>query len=280
VARGIGPRLLFRILACVTYVAFVACKTQDGAPKNVLASNEAWCPSGFEVGPSDTCFAIPDPPPKNAPILVYLHGMFEGHGSAEEWARVRDATRRGFAVVVPRGKRGNCAWTAELQNHFCWPQETEDPASFKHVVAEWDRVLWQVEALLEEGTHKRYVLGFGNGGAFASHLAANGFFDGSAFAIVHAEALAPHVKSPKAPPILLVAAQDDAKMKELHDGLARAGWPHAYCPRAGGAALAAEDVDVALRFFKREADGMLKSSKGEKGEKGEIACEGGPPKRL
>lgn len=259
----------------VLFLMLASCKTQDGPAKNVLANaGEAWCPDGFEAGPADTCFAIPDAPPKNAPILIYLHGMFEGHGSPEEWARVREVTRRGFAVVMPRGKRGLCAFSAELQNHFCWPQETEDPASFKHVVAEWERVLWQVEALLEAGTHKRYVLGYSNGGAFASHLAANGFFDGSAFAIVHAAALPPHVKTPKAPPMILVATQDDPKMKELHEGLTKAGWPHAYCPRAGAAALASEDIDAALRFFKRDADGTLKT------QKPEISCEAGPPKRL
>lgn len=255
-------------------LGLAGCKSFEGPPKNVLNAQEVWCPDGFEAGPNDTCFAIPDAPPKDAPILVYLHGMFEGRGSPEEWARVREATRRGFAVVVPRGKRGLCAWTAELQNHFCWPQEQEDPASFKQIVKEWDRVLWQVESLLEEGTHKRYVLGYSNGGAFASYLAANGFFDGSAFAIVHADAIPPHVKTPQSPPILLVGVEEDAKVKGMHEGLSKAGWPHAYCPRQGTSSLAAEDVDAALRFFKREAEGGLKTAKVE------IACEGGAPKRL
>jgi poly(3-hydroxybutyrate) depolymerase len=264
-----------RGLVAFFFLLLAACKPQDGPTKNVLAAHESWCPSGFEPGSLDTCFAVPDTPPKNAPVVIYLHGMFEGNGPPDEWARVREATRRGFAVVVPRGKRGLCSWTAELKNHFCWPQETEDPASFKHIVAEWQSVLYEVDTYLGEGTHRRYVLGFSNGGAFASYLAANGFFDGSAFAIAHSGAVAPHVKAPKAPPILLVGAQDDTKVKELHEGLTKAGWPHAYCPRAGSPALAAEDVEAALRFFRREADGTLKPQKGDI-----ISCEGGAPKHL
>ncbi|AKV01655.1 hypothetical protein AKJ09_08318 [Labilithrix luteola] len=243
-----------------------------------LASNESWCPDGFEVGPQDTCFAIPDAHDKNTPILVYLHGMYTGHGSAEEWALVHSAVGRGFAVVIPRGRRGACAWKAELKDHFCWPHEVDDPPSFKAVVQDWDRVLWQVDALLEGGTHKRYVLGFSNGGFFATYVASHGLFPADGWAIVNGGPLEPTPKAPKKTPMLLVSAQGDSeqgpKMKELHDSLAKAGWTHAYCSRPGASALATEDVDAALRFFKRDADGTLKSGGGG------YACEGGTKSAL
>jgi poly(3-hydroxybutyrate) depolymerase len=235
-------------------------------PKPVahLSASDSWCPDGFEVGPQDTCFAVPETPGKDTPVLVYLHGMYAGHGSAEEWDLVKSATARGFAVVIPRGKRGLCAWKAELKDHFCWPQETDDPQAFKNVVAEWERVLWQVDAILEPGTHKRYVLGFSNGGFFAAYIAEHGLFPAQAYAIVNGGPLEAPQKSPKPVPVMLVTAHDDAtqgpKMKELHDGLAKVGWTHAFCSRPGPHPLAREDIDASVRFFKHDVDGNLKAS--------------------
>ena len=231
-------------------------------PVATLSASESWCPDGFEVGPNDTCFAVPETPAKDTPVLIYLHGMYTGHGSPEEWNLVKSATARGFAVVIPRGKRGLCAWKAELKDHFCWPQETDDPQAFKNVIAEWERVLWQVDAILEAGTHKRYVLGFSNGGFFAAYIAAHGLFPAHAYSIVNGGPLEPAQKSAKAVPVMLVAAQDDpaqaAKMKELHDGLAKAGQTHAFCTRPGPHPLAREDIEASVRFFKRDLEGSLK----------------------
>lgn len=269
--RTAKQRIGLVAVVCAACVAFASCTPK---PATTLSTSESWCPDGFEVGPSDTCFAVPETTTKDTPIIVYLHGMYAGHGSAEEWSLVRSVVAKGFAVVVPRGKRGLCAWKAELMDHFCWPQETEDPQAFKNVVAEWDRVLWQVDAIMEGGAHKRYVLGFSNGGFFAEYLAEHGMFPAQAYAIVNGGPLGPPVKPAKPVPLLLVSAEPDAeqapKMKELHDGLAKVGWLHAFCTRPGQHSLAAQDVEASVRFFKRDAEGSLKASAG-----GAYACEGG-----
>jgi poly(3-hydroxybutyrate) depolymerase len=250
------------VLALV--LAAAACRDKP-AGDAFTHSSEPWCPEGFEVGPQDTCFAIPDDAGPGTPVLVYLHGMYEGHGSAEEWSLVRSATDRGFAVIMPRGRRGLCAYKAELKDHFCWPQEPEDPEAFKSLVREWNRVLWQVDALMDGGTHKRYVLGFSEGGYFASFLATQGIFRAEAFAIVNGGRLAPKPTT-GAVPVALIAAQADAeqrpKMKELHETLARAGWPHAYCARPGGDALSEADLEAALGFFRRDLEGTLRTKNG------------------
>jgi poly(3-hydroxybutyrate) depolymerase len=277
--------------ACAVACALTA-SCGPGKPATTLSASDSWCPEGFEVGPQDTCFAVPEATTKDTPVLVYLHGMYAGHGSSEEWSLVRSAVARGFVVVVPRGKRGLCAWKAELKDHFCWPQEIEDPQAFKSVIADWDRVLWQVDALLEPnthtstqtstqtGTHKRYVLGFSNGGFFASYIAAHGLFLAQAYAIVNGGPLeAPRAGKPV--PLMLLAAEEDAaqapKMKELHEGLAKAGWPHGYCARPGPHPLASQDVDAALRFFKHEAEGSLKAAASYPCEAGTSAVAGGGP---
>lgn len=269
--RKIG---LLGLVTAAFAAAFVPACSPGKASTPTLSASDSWCPDGFEVGPQDTCFAVPETTTKETPILVYLHGMYVGHGSAEEWQLVHSAVDKGFAVVVPRGKRGLCAWKEELKDHFCWPQESEDPAAFKHVVAEWDRVLWQVDAILEHGSHKRYVLGYSNGGFFAEYLAAHNLFPAQAYSIVNGGSLpGASAKPAKAAPMMLLAADGDAdqapKMKELHEGLAKAGWLHAYCTRPGAHPLAAQDLDASLKFFKHDADGTLKASNA-----GYYACEG------
>lgn len=257
-------------------VALVSCK-QTGAPdsKNVLShANESWCPDGFEPGPNDTCFAIPDEVPKDAPVLVYLHGEYEGHGSPEEWAAVRLAADRGFGVIIPRGKRGLCAWRAEVRDHYCWPQEPEDTEGIRRLIAEWEPVLWQVDALLEAGTHKRYVLGSGNGAYFASFVATHGLFSGQGYAVVNGGPLAPAGKGKPVPMLLIPTPDPESKMKELHEELNKASWAHAFCPRTGGPpTITNDDVEAALRFFKREADGSLKA------QGTTYPCDGAAPRR-
>ncbi len=269
------------VLAALAVLAVSACKgstSQDPKASALSHTGETWCPEGFEAGASDTCFAIPESANKDTPILVYLHGMYQGHGSPQEWAAVSVAMQRGFAVVIPRGKRGLCAWRAELKDHYCWPQDPEDTQAMKSLVAEWDRVLWQVDALLEGGTHKRYVLGSSNGGFFASFLATHALFPGQAYAVVNGGPMGPPSTKAKPVPLLLVAGQDTPpeqapRMKELHEALTKASWAHAYCPRPGGPTLTTDDVEAALRFFKHDAEGSLKP------QNGSYPCEGGAPTR-
>lgn len=236
-----------------------------GAETKSLVANDSWCPEGFEQSAAETCFALPEGGgAKDAAILVYLHGTFKEHGAAAEWEIARGATKRGFAVVVPRGKRAACEWRAELRDYYCWPHDPDDIPAMKSTVAEWDRVLWQVDALLEKGTHKRYVLGHGDGALFAEALATHGLFAAQAYGLVEGGSRALPTTQAKAVPLLLVTADDDkeqsAKSRELHDALTRAAWPHALCPRPGARALSADDLDVALRFFKREAEGALRGA--------------------
>ena len=60
---------------------FVAACGSSAPPAPVLTHNETWCPEGFESGPSDTCFALPETHDAKTPIIVYLHGMYSGHGN-------------------------------------------------------------------------------------------------------------------------------------------------------------------------------------------------------
>jgi len=250
-------------------------KTAEDA-HTLSGATEAWCPEGFEGGANDSCFALPEKSVKDTPILAYLHGMYQGHGSPEEWSTVRAAVQKGYAVVLLRGKRGLCPWKAEFKDYYCWPQDPEDTDAMKGVIGDWDKALWQADALLEQGAHKRYFLAFSNGGFFASYVATHAMFPAQAWAIVDGGSIAPTPAAPASPapakgkaapppstsPILLVEAKDDAeqapKTKELHEALTKSSWPHAYCTQPGGKTLTTADVDQALNFFSRDQAGALK----------------------
>ncbi|MFO0736440.1 MAG: hypothetical protein U0270_11190 [Labilithrix sp.] len=268
------------LVACKSGGETTTAKTAEDA-HSLAGASEAWCPDGFESGANDSCFAIPEKSTKDTPILAYLHGMYQGHGSPEEWSTVRAAVQKGYAVVLLRGKRGLCPWKAEFKDYYCWPQDPEDTDAMKGVIADWDKALWQVDALMDQGSHKRYFLAFSNGGFFASYVATHAMFPAQAWAIVDGGSIAPTPAAPTSPapakgkaspspspsppstsPILLVEAKDDAeqapKTKELHEALTKSSWPHAYCPQPGGKTLTAADVDQALSFFKRDQAGALK----------------------
>lgn len=229
-----------------------------GCPKPpVEAVPEHWCPEGFEPGHGDVCFALPAEHGPTTGIVIYLHGMLEGHGSPEEWAAARSATVHGFAVVLPRGRRGLCDWKPELKNHFCWPQDAADTAEIKTVVGDWERTLWQVNELLEGGEHPRYVLAYSNGASFAVHLARSAVLKADGYALVAGGGVPNEAPTAEGhPPVLLLSADKDSaqvqKAKELHEVLLREKWPNQSCMRAGEPALLGEDVDAALRFFRHE----------------------------
>lgn len=268
-SSAVASRLAVGLVVAVGVVV-AACGTSEPKPTFAHAP-ETWCPDGFEQGPDDTCFAIPDTHDKETPVLVYLHGMFEGHGSPAEWSAVREATQRGFAVVVPRGRRGLCAWKPELRDHFCWPQDGEDVPTMRTMIAGWEKVFWQVDTLLGRGTHRRYLLGFSNGGYFASFMTTHGLFTPAATAVVDGGSLGPPNKTPPVP-LMLVAEESDArgeaagagpsagKMKSLDAELSRTGWNHVLCQRRAATTIAPDDVRAALGFFKHEADGSLRAT--------------------
>lgn len=241
----------------------------------VVPAAESWCPTGFEAGPEDTCFAVPEAGKTKAPILVYLHGTLDPKVGDAVFEPVRNALAKGYAVVLPRGKRGLCSWNKDLADKICWPQSADDDDEMKAIVKTWENVLFQVEALLEGGPHKRYVLGHEIGGSFGAYLATHGLFNASAYGLVGAGQLAPTFRAGQLPvPIVLLGQEGEAGVTDLHKSFEAAGWAHARCNRAAPGPLVKDDVDAALRFFERERAGELT---GAMKLAKEFPCDG-PPK--
>lgn len=280
-ARGAG----LTALALVLGAALVGCGGGGvHAGKIQQPSSDSWCADGFEAGPNDSCFALPTQHGPDTPVVVFLHDRLSGEGRPEQWALVRGVVEQGFAVVVPRGRRGLCAWSAAEANDFCWPQDASDVEQHRAIVESWERVLWQVEALLEEGKHARFVLGHGQAASFASVIVAHGLVRADALGLVAGRAVSDTLAPGAAPtPAVLSYIDGDAEQARASQALTklldRAGWPYAACPRAGAPELSSADLDVSMRFFRRVARGELKRHKGAvpcgAGKAGD--GKGGPP---
>jgi poly(3-hydroxybutyrate) depolymerase len=220
----------------------------------------AWCAPSLEPVAGDGCYAAPPGDAAGAPLVVYLHGMYERTaGKAEELERqTRVATRaraRGFAVLALHGKEGECTARPELATWFCWPSNERTAGDADAFVAAWKAPLDAV-AKRGGGRGKRYVLGFSNGAFFAGLVAQRALFAADAFVVAHGGPVQPVRAAGTKPPLLLMSADDDPSqegMIYLDALLAREGWPHDTYARAGGHALTEADVDAALTFFTRVA---------------------------
>jgi dienelactone hydrolase len=215
----------------------------------------AWCAEGLLPISGGGCFASPTDA-KGAPLILYLHGIYDEHADADELDRQRRvakfATQQGFAVLALRGLEGGCGAEPELATKFCWPSNERTAARGPEAVSRWTPSLRA--ASTRGATGMRYVLGFSNGGFFAGLLAVRGWFDADAFAIANAGPVEPvHALGTK-PPLLLMSADDDASregMIRFDDELTRDGWAHENYSRAGVHELTDDEIDAALTFFVR-----------------------------
>ncbi len=202
------------------------------------------------------CFA----PPRNGtlsptPLLVYLHGRYSDDTVSEELDRqsrvVRLATARGFGVLALRGGRGECT-APDFRDWYCWPSNARNAIDGPAFVSRFLPVTDAARARLGPGPN--VLLGFSNGGYFATLIATRALAPFDAIAIAHAGPVPPTTALGSRMPMLLITAYDDAsdpEMQQLDDALSRLAWPHALVAREGGHALPDWDIEMALTFFTR-----------------------------
>jgi dienelactone hydrolase len=219
------------------------------------AGHVAGCADGLAPINGGGCFAGPAGA-LGAPLLVYLHGMYEGRADSEELDRQRRvaklAVKHGFAVLALRGVEGGCGDEPELAAKYCWPSNERTASRGPDTVSQWQPALRAAARLGAGGP--RYVLGFSNGGFFAGLLAVRGWFPAEAFAIGNAGPVEPVHALGEKPPLLLMSASEDASlegMTRFDDELTRDGWLHENHSSAGTHELTDDEIETALTFFAR-----------------------------
>jgi dienelactone hydrolase len=215
-----------------------------------------WCAAGLVPVNGNGCLAKPADPVKDAPLILYLHGIYDQRADGEELDRQRRVaklgTARGFAVLALRGLEGGCSPDPEFATKWCWPSNERTAARGPETVAQWKPAL---RAAARDGAGgRRYVLGFSNGGFFAGLLAVRGWFDAEAFAVGNAGPVEPvHALGAKRPLLLMSADEDSSQegMMRLDDELTREDWLHENYARTGTHELTDDEIDAALTFFVR-----------------------------
>jgi predicted esterase len=221
----------------------------------VDAGIEAWCADGLTAIAGGGCFAPPLEPVKPVTLLLYLHGRYSPKTLAEEHERQRRVARlgtsKGYAVLAMRGVQGECA-QAELADTWCWPSTPRNAGHGAAFVERFEPAMREARARVGEGA--TVLLGFSNGGYFATMVATRALGRFDAIVIAHAGPVPPTHPVGSTPPLLLITADDDAsdpEMRELDAELTREGWRHEIVGREGGHALPDWDVGMALTFFER-----------------------------
>jgi predicted esterase len=214
------------------------------------------CMEGFEPIAGEGCLALPKEGPTPPPLLVYLHGMYDGNAPGQEIDRTtrlgKRATARGFAVLAFRGRQGQCTALPEYATWYCWPSNDKTADAGPELVTSWSTAL--DIAATRTKARRRYVLGFSNGGYFAVLLATRDLFRADAFAIAGAGVIRPYKPPADKVPIVLVSGDDDPSqpdMLALDQALHADKWPHDAYGRDGGHALTDADIDLVLTFFTR-----------------------------
>ena len=219
------------------------------------AGIEGWCADGLTPIAGGGCFAPPLEPVKPVTLLLYLHGRHSPKTLAEEHERqlrvARLGTSKGYAVLAMRGAQGECT-QPELADTWCWPSNPRNAADGAAFVERFEPAIREARARVGEGS--TVLLGFSNGGYFATLIATRALGQFDAIAIAHAGPVPPTHPVGSTPPLLLITADDDPsdpEMLELDAALTREGWRHEIVGREGGHALPDWDVGMALTFFGR-----------------------------
>jgi len=218
-----------------------------------------WCAEGLEAIPGGGCFAAPAAQEGHAgagPLIIYLHGIFDPAAASDELSRQSRVAAlgvaKGFAVLALRGHAGECS-AAEYASRICWPSNERNEDGGPSFVDEWKAPL--AEAAKRGARGKRYVLGFSNGGYFASLLAERAWFDANAFVVARGGPVSPVKASGAKVPMLLTLSEDDPshdEMVKLDEALTQEEWPHERFVSQGGHALPDADIEAAVAFFVKQ----------------------------
>jgi predicted esterase len=219
------------------------------------AGIEDWCADGLTPIAGGGCFAPPLELVKPVTLLLYLHGRYSPKTLAEEHERQRRVARlgtsEGYGVLAMRGVQGECNGS-DLADTWCWPSSTRNADQGAAFVERFQPALREARARIGDGS--TVLLGFSNGGYFATLIATRALGQFDAIAIAHAGPVPPTHPVGSTPPLLLITADEDAsdpEMLELDAELTREGWRHEIVGREGGHALPDWDVGMALTFFGR-----------------------------
>ena len=179
---------------------------------------------------------MPSSPAADTATVLYVHSAASEVAFARELELVVAAFGSRMGILLARGSESECALATDLHAERCWPQPGDDSSS-QRIWEHWDKVQWQVEALLPEGTHPRLAVGFAEGAVFVARA-----FKRGALHVTMAAAVGPAELEPGEYPDGLVGLGVAADSVRASAGAVM-------CPRPGGQPLAAADLALVTELF-------------------------------
>ncbi|XXT25338.1 dienelactone hydrolase family protein [Sorangium sp. So ce429] len=219
-----------------------------------------WCSAGWSGLDDHTCFHVPETAARGAPILLVLHGAMapDSLPGALQAIAAEAARALGVVAVFPRGRPGLCTWEPSVETHLCWPtrRETVDAAA-PALIEEWMRAEALLARILGGTFGRRYVMGFSNGGYFASYVALEGLIDIDGAGLVGAGRMVieEHLFSQERSPIYIAVGEQElastvASAENLADVLTQHGWEHELVVHPGrGHEIRADDFTGAWQTW-------------------------------
>jgi predicted esterase len=244
-------------LATALTLATVFASCAHGRP-TAVQSERLGCAPGYEAIEGNACLALPRVATAQTSVILFFHGMYSADFPEAEFAieeRIASAAgEQGFAVLAPRGEIGLCNWSADVARFVCWPTTEAQRPKVGEIVVGLRVPFRETSARLKVARIVPWVLGYSNGGYFASDFLSETRMSIRGAAIVNGGPVEPaHFASDRAVPTLLIAAEDDPfqkpKMDRLHQLLDSAGWRHQFTTRPEGHALSDRDIHTTLQFF-------------------------------
>jgi predicted esterase len=219
-----------------------------------------WCAEGWTGLDDHTCFYVPGTVTTPTSVLFFLHGMTPPEDTPKSLQNLaRDAAdEHGFIAVFPRGRQGLCAWDASVEEWWCWPtSRTTVDANAASILDEWTAAQSLLEVILDVTFDRRYVLGFSNGGYFASYIGLEGLLETDGIGAVGAgrsnidESLMPAKSTP------FYIAVGDQELQSTQDSaqnlvfvLNKHGWPNDFVIHPGqGHSVGASDFNGACSIW-------------------------------
>ncbi len=179
----------------------------------------------------------------------------EGSRPEHEFDLVRGAADvYGFAVLVPRGKKGLCTWSDEVKTSICWPTKRDSvDLHAKEILGGWITAERSLVKSLGLRFSRHYALGFSNGGYFMSYVAADGLLTLDGAAIVGAgrtDVDDAHLSKQPIPIFVGVGSEEPAftldAAARFQADLSERGWPIDLSIHDGrGHQLGDDDFDLA-----------------------------------
>ena len=221
-----------------------------------------WCGEGW-VGLDDhTCFFAPDSVGPSASLVIFLHGMMQPDSlpqGMQNTARTA-ADTQGFVVLFPRGHQGLCGWDPSVEPYWCWPTSRVNVDAYAlEFTSEWLASEALLESVLDISFDRRFVIGFSNGGYFASYVGLEGLLPTSGAGVVAAgrSYVDASLLSPHHPPFYIaVGAMDSQPIQDSAQNLALAlaqhDWPRTFVRHMDrGHEIRVDDMNAAWTTWNR-----------------------------